>query len=645
MPFRYDEIGNRLKAYRLGSGLSAEEIAAQLGISRTALYRFEKGELAKIETIERLAELLGVSIPTLLGVGIEYIPSAVTYFERMRQIEETSEHIIMLSGPISFLLASDNFETTLEEVLTENVTKNVANRERALSDIPKIMEILRERKATYRRRRPTIVNLMSAMEIERFLHHGLIGRSGLPEDVLVQRKALARAEIEHFTKLLDDPPIGVQIGIVTDTLPHTGFQLFRQPDRKILVLSPFRLGSEPNVRVGVAMITSAPDALAFHEEAIDEMWGRALKGQAAADLVRHLLADQDAALRMRISPKLEASPSEARATSLASCRQRADPWAPDEASVTKTFGKSTSRIEDRDLVCGKGRFVGDIRLPGMLHAAFVRSPHAHAKIVSIDATDALALPGVVAVLTASEIGSVVTTDRLVVALPDRTYRQQRDRLILAADETVYVGEAIAMVVAADAYVAEDAAGMVNIEFELLEAVSDCRAALAENAPPVHSNGSDNLIAAFATSMAMSTPRLRAQRTFSGKHIGCIAAVPTQWNVEAVSLHMVRLMTRSHSGARRRRRWWPRASWRNYSAAKRHRYASWHRTSAAGLDRNWCFIRRKPRSRLQRSGLVDRYGGSRIARSTLSLRRRSVISTGTPKSHSIAAARYSGCAAR
>lgn len=294
MAFRYDEIGNRLKAYRLGSGLSADEIANQLGISRTALYRFEKGELAKIETLERLAELLGVSIPTLLGVGIEYIPSAVTYFERMRQIEESSEHLMVLSGPISFLLASDSFEKTLEEVLTENVTKNVANRERALSDIPKIMNILRERKATYKRRRPTIVNLMSAMEIERFLHHGLIGRKGLPEDVVVQRRALARSELQHFIKRLEDPPMGVQIGIVTDTLPHTGFQLFRQPDRKVLVLSPFRLGGEPNVRVGVAMITSAPDALAFHEAAIDEMWGRALKGQAAADLVKGLLAESDA---------------------------------------------------------------------------------------------------------------------------------------------------------------------------------------------------------------------------------------------------------------------------------------------------------------------------------------------------------------
>lgn len=296
MAFHYDEIGNRLKAYRFGSALSADEIAKQLGISRTALYRFEKGELAKIETLERLAELLGVSIPTLLGVGIEYIPSAVTYFERMRQIEETVEHMIVLSGPLSFLLASDRFDTTLKDVLTENVTNNVANRAKALSDIPKIMEILRERKDIYRRRRPTIVNLMSVMEIERFLHHGLIGRDGLPQDVLVERKALARAEIEHFIMLIEDPPMGVQIGIVTDTLPHTGFQIFRQPDRNVLVLSPFRLGGEPNVRVGVAMITSAPDAVVLHENTIKEMWSRSLKGQAAAACVRRLLAGKGQAI-------------------------------------------------------------------------------------------------------------------------------------------------------------------------------------------------------------------------------------------------------------------------------------------------------------------------------------------------------------
>src|SRR6266576_4888814 len=132
MPLRFDDIGNRLKAFRLGSGLSADESASRWGISRTALYRFEKGELAKIETLEKLAELLGVSVPTLLGVGVEYIASAVAYFERMRQIEETSEHIIVLAGPISYLLASDTFDSKLLEVLSESIPEYLKHRDRAL---------------------------------------------------------------------------------------------------------------------------------------------------------------------------------------------------------------------------------------------------------------------------------------------------------------------------------------------------------------------------------------------------------------------------------------------------------------------------------------------------------------------------------
>jgi aerobic carbon-monoxide dehydrogenase large subunit len=166
--------------------------------------------------------------------------------------------------------------------------------------------------------------------------------------------------------------------------------------------------------------------------------------------------------------------------------------------VTSLVGQSIARIEDRDLLCGKARFVADIKMPGMLHASFVRSPHAHAKIVSIETRAALDLPGVAAVLTAKDIRAVVARDRLVVALPDRSYKQQRDRAILAAGETVHVGEAIALVLATDAYVAEDGAGLVDVQLELLPAVSDCRAALAPGTPPVHRDAPDNLAAAFTT---------------------------------------------------------------------------------------------------------------------------------------------------
>jgi transcriptional regulator with XRE-family HTH domain len=281
--------GNRLKAFRLGSGLSADEIAARLGISRTALYRFEKGELAKIETLERLAELLAVSVPTLLGVGVEYVASAVSYFERMRQIEETSEHIIVLAGPISYLLASDAFDRALGDILRESIPDGLPNRQRALDQVDEITAVLAQRKQQYRRRRPGIVNLISAIEMEHFLQNGLVGRLGLPDDTRRERRALAQAEAEHFMSLIADEPIGVQVGIVPDTLPHASFQLFRQPDRQVLALSPFRLGEQPNIRVGVAMITSAPEALALHERMAQELWQRALKGAAAVELMGKLL--------------------------------------------------------------------------------------------------------------------------------------------------------------------------------------------------------------------------------------------------------------------------------------------------------------------------------------------------------------------
>ncbi|MDH3240378.1 MAG: helix-turn-helix transcriptional regulator [Alphaproteobacteria bacterium] len=287
---RFDDIGDRLKAFRLGSGLTADEIAKRIGISRTALYRFEKGEVAKIETLEKLAELLDVSVPTLLGVGVEYVSQAVSFFERLRQIEETSEHITVLAGPVSLLLASNAFDDALEDVLTESIPADLADRAAALREIADLMPILRARKATYRTRKPGILNLISGAEIDRFLRNGLVGRLDLPEDVRARRRARARAEAEHLAGMMADAPIGVQIGIVPGTLPHMSFQIFRQPDRKILALSPFRLGEQPNVLGGIAMITSAPEALSLHERAVEDMWRRALKGQAAADFLRQLIA-------------------------------------------------------------------------------------------------------------------------------------------------------------------------------------------------------------------------------------------------------------------------------------------------------------------------------------------------------------------
>ena len=160
------------------------------------------------------------------------------------------------------------------------------------------------------------------------------------------------------------------------------------------------------------------------------------------------------------------------------------------------IGKSVPRLEDDALLRGQGRYVDDIHLPGMLQAAFVRSPHAHAAIRRIDASAALAMPGVRAVYTSEDFSPHLVTDRLVVGLPSSHYKQDHHRQVLAADETVHVGEPVAIVLADSRYLAEDAAMMVEVEFDPLPAVSDCRAALAREAPLVHRESPHNLLAEF-----------------------------------------------------------------------------------------------------------------------------------------------------
>jgi carbon-monoxide dehydrogenase large subunit len=155
-----------------------------------------------------------------------------------------------------------------------------------------------------------------------------------------------------------------------------------------------------------------------------------------------------------------------------------------------------TRLEDPDLLRGRARFVDDIRLPRMLEAAFVRSPHAHALIHAIDRQAALAAPGIVAILTMDDLRPHLATERLVVGLPSPAYRQQRDRPVLAGPEVVHVGEPVAIVVADKRARAEDAAALVAVDWDVLPAVADCRDALSPEAPKVHRGAPHNLLAEF-----------------------------------------------------------------------------------------------------------------------------------------------------
>jgi aerobic carbon-monoxide dehydrogenase large subunit len=161
----------------------------------------------------------------------------------------------------------------------------------------------------------------------------------------------------------------------------------------------------------------------------------------------------------------------------------------------RQFGARVTRLEDPALLTGKGRFVDDVRLPEALHACFVRSPHAHAKVGAIDATAALALPGVHAVLTAADLPEPMGSERIPNLMTNPAIKIMRTQHALAREEVCYVGEAVAVVVADNRYIAEDAVALVQVDYDVLPAVSDCRDAVKPGAPRAHSDVEDN-VAAF-----------------------------------------------------------------------------------------------------------------------------------------------------
>jgi carbon-monoxide dehydrogenase large subunit len=156
-------------------------------------------------------------------------------------------------------------------------------------------------------------------------------------------------------------------------------------------------------------------------------------------------------------------------------------------------GASIRRSEDPRILTGAGRYVDDIKLPGMLHAAFVRSPLAHARVLSVDVSAARALPGVVAALTGADLEGMTVPgpDALMAMLggagptPEFT--------LLATDKVRFAGDPVAIVVAESRYLAEDGCELVEVEYEELPPVTTASFALDPSSPPLFANLGDNIV--------------------------------------------------------------------------------------------------------------------------------------------------------
>jgi carbon-monoxide dehydrogenase large subunit len=160
------------------------------------------------------------------------------------------------------------------------------------------------------------------------------------------------------------------------------------------------------------------------------------------------------------------------------------------------IGARVPRKEDKRFITGKGRYTDDMSVAGMCHAAFVRSPHAHAKIGGIDAAAAEKMPGVIAVLNGSQLKDDGIGDIIcgwMIHSKDGSPMNMGANPALAVDTVRHVGQAVAVVVAETKAQAREAADAVNVDWQELPAVAGADAALASGAPQIHENAPNNLI--------------------------------------------------------------------------------------------------------------------------------------------------------
>ena len=157
------------------------------------------------------------------------------------------------------------------------------------------------------------------------------------------------------------------------------------------------------------------------------------------------------------------------------------------------IGKEVKRVEDKALITGRGQYVDDLRLPGLLHIAIVRSPYGHAKINNVDVSAAANAPGIVAVFTGADLGEQLGSLPVGWALDEESAGMKTpEHPPLAIEKVRYVGDAVAVVVGSSPAAASDAVALVDVDYEPLDAVTDAEQATGDGAPVVHEDAPGNL---------------------------------------------------------------------------------------------------------------------------------------------------------
>jgi hypothetical protein len=142
----------------------------------------------------------------------------------------------------------------------------------------------------YAARKPSIIGILTTSSIQKFLAEGIAGATATSDRLRSAARDVAAREMELIANLMESEPIGLQLGLMASGEPNGPFTLLRSRERATLAINPFNADALPATQSGVAMITGAEDAVAAHQRVSESAWREAIKGAAAAERVRAMIA-------------------------------------------------------------------------------------------------------------------------------------------------------------------------------------------------------------------------------------------------------------------------------------------------------------------------------------------------------------------
>ena len=286
---RFNDIGEKLRAFRLQSGLRAEEIAARLGVSRAALYRYEKGDVVKIETVKRMAELLNISSSSLLGAEYEYYTHNFAFQRIFEGLLNDADSVIFVGNAVCPLLLSRGSVAFINKHIIAgdqpamydggNLRSQVRRPAGALQGMLRAAGSLK-----------SVTFICDRYSIEFFLTFGINANTYLDADMREDARSAAKNEMIHLANIAKDTPMGTQIGVLASGRLSMPFCVIESRDVIRVCIAPFPLDTVREATLGVATVTSAEKAVRVHREIAETAWSNSLKGHDAACFIDQMIS-------------------------------------------------------------------------------------------------------------------------------------------------------------------------------------------------------------------------------------------------------------------------------------------------------------------------------------------------------------------